>query len=341
MKKRILSWSCAAVAVVLVWQLLTALLIPKYMTSIPEGALIAEYYEETTPHQVLFVGDCEVYENFSPVTLWQEYGITSYIRGSAQQLIWQSYYLLEEMLKRESPEAVVFNVLSVKYGVPQNEAYNRMSIDGMKWSSSKWGAIQASMTEEENAITYLVPLLRYHSRWNELSEEDITYLFHRDRIGHNGYLMQTGVRPVAAQPQWVPLEDYTISPDCMEYLDKMRTLCEDYGVELILIKAPSIYPLWYDEWDEQITEYAEAHGLAYYNFLALAEEIGIDWERDTYDAGLHLNVRGAEKLSSYFGKLLTEKHGLVSQKADVALSEAWAEKCATYEAEKAKAVSPY
>ena len=341
MKKRILSWSCAAVAVLLVWQLLTALLTPKYMTSIPEGALIAEYYEETMPHQVLFVGDCEVYENFSPVTLWQEYGITSYIRGSAQQLIWQSYYLLEEMLQRETPEAVVFNVLSVKYGMPQSEAYNRMSIDGMRWSSSKWGVIQASMTEEEDAITYLLPLLRYHSRWNELSEEDLTYLFRRDRIGYNGYLMQTGVRPVTSFPQWVPLEDYTIPQTCMEYLDKMRTLCEDYGVELILIKAPSIYPLWYDEWDAQIAEYAETHGLVYYNFLAMAEEIGIDWERDTYDAGLHLNVWGAEKLSAYFGQLLLEKHGLTSQKSDAALAEVWTGKCAAYEAEKAKAVSPY
>ena len=341
MKKRIISWCCAALAVVLLWQCLTALLVPKYMTSIPEGALIAEYYEETTPHQVLFVGDCEVYENFSPVTLWEEYGITSYIRGSAQQLIWQSYYLLEEMLQREKPEAVVFNVLSVKYDDPQNEAYNRMSIDGMKWSRSKWGAIQASMTEEEEAITYLLPLLRYHSRWNELSGEDITYMFHRERIGHNGYLMQTEVRPVKAQPQWVPLEDYTISTVCIEYLDKMRVLCENYGVELILIKVPSIYPLWYDEWDAQIEAYAEQNGLSYYNFLALADEIGIDWEKDTYDAGLHLNVWGAEKMSSYFGNLLVERHGLTSQKSDDTLSRIWEGKIAVYEAQKAAAVSPY
>ena len=341
MKKRALSWIGAALSVAVVWYLLTALLIPKYMTSIPEGALIAEYYEEETSHQVLFVGDCEVYENFSPITLWQEYGITSYIRGSAQQLIWQSYYLMEEMLRLETPDAVVFNVLSVKYDTPQNEAYNRMSIDGMKWTSSKWGSIRASMTEEEQAITYLLPLLRYHSRWNELSEEDLTYMFHRDRIGYNGYLMQTGVRPVTSMPQITPLEDYAISPICMEYLDKMRLLCQDYGVELILIKAPSIYPIWYDEWDAQIVEYADVHGLAYYNLYALAEEIGIDWSLDTYDAGLHLNVWGAEKLSSYFGQLLTEQHGLTSQRGDAVLESVWAEKCAAYEAEKALAESPY
>ena len=83
-------------------------------------------------NDVIFIGDCEVYENISPVTLWQEYGITSYIRGSAQQLIWQSYYLLEETLRYETPKVVVFNVLSMKYNEPQNEAYNRMTVDGMK-----------------------------------------------------------------------------------------------------------------------------------------------------------------------------------------------------------------
>ena len=103
-----------------------ALLMPKYMSNVKEGALIAEYYKAPKNNDVIFIGDCEVYENISPVTLWQEYGITSYIRGSAQQLIWQSYYLLEETLRYETPKAVVFNVLSMKYNEPQNEAYNRM-----------------------------------------------------------------------------------------------------------------------------------------------------------------------------------------------------------------------
>ena len=71
---------------------------------------------------------------------------------------------------------------------------------------------------------------------------------------------------------------------------------------------------------------------------ALAEEIGIDWECDTYDAGLNLNVWGAEKLSAYFGRLLTEHHGLSSQKGDSVLESVWAEKCAVYEAEKSELI---
>ena len=63
------------------------LLMPKYMGKIVEGAMVEEYYKETTDHDVIFIGDCEVYENFSTMKLWEEYGITSYIRGSSQQLI--------------------------------------------------------------------------------------------------------------------------------------------------------------------------------------------------------------------------------------------------------------
>ena len=81
------------------------------MSEIPEGNLIEEYYKEEKKHDVIFIGDCEVFSNISPITLWEKFGITSYIRGSAQQLIWQSYYLLEETLEYEKPKAVVFNVL--------------------------------------------------------------------------------------------------------------------------------------------------------------------------------------------------------------------------------------
>jgi len=89
--------------------LLQALLIPKYMAPRErEGALIGEYYDFAGENDVVFIGDCEVYENFSPVTLWQEYGITSCIRGSPQQMIWQSYYLMEETFRYETPKVMVF-----------------------------------------------------------------------------------------------------------------------------------------------------------------------------------------------------------------------------------------
>ena len=68
------------------------LLVPKYIVKNEEGVLAGEYYDNIGSNDVLFIGDCEVYSNFSPITLWQDYGITSVIRGTPQQLIWMSYY---------------------------------------------------------------------------------------------------------------------------------------------------------------------------------------------------------------------------------------------------------
>lgn len=331
MKKRSISVFLGLGLVVLgsLW-LLQRLLMPKYMGDIVEGALISEYYKETTDHDVIFVGDCEVYENFSPITMWEDYGITSYIRGSAQQLIWQSYYLLEETLEYEKPEAVVFNVLSMKYDTPQKEAYNRMTLDGMKWSKSKVDDIRASMMEDEEFADYVFPILRYHSRWQELTSDDFKYLFTRRPVSQSGYYMRIDVKPAQTFPKPKKLANYEFGENSWKYLEKMRKLCEEKGIQLILVKAPSLYPAWYDEWENQIEEYAKTYELPYYNFLELTDEVGIDFTKDTYDGGLHLNLSGAEKMGAYFGKILREKFQVPDRRNDEKIASVWAEKCAAY-----------
>ncbi len=328
MTRKLIKIIGTAVFVVVTLFLLQLLFVPKYMTGIVEGALIAEYYEDEDgfdekDHDVIFIGDCEVYENFIPAVLWKEYGIHSYIRGSAQQLIWQSYYLLEDTLRYEKPDVVVFNVLSMKYDEPQKEAYNRMSIDGMEWSSAKVGSILASMTEEESMLDYVFPMLRYHSRWDELNSDDFAYMFDKDYISYNGYYMRVDAKPVDSIPAAQVLPDYEFGENSYRYLDMMTELCKENDIELVLIKAPSLYPAWYDEWDEQMDDYAKEHDLTYINYLDLVDEVGIDWDTDTYDAGLHLNLYGAEKLSKAFGQFLIDDIGLESRCGEEELEALW------------------
>ena len=334
---------CLVVCLGLLW-LLQALLMPKYMGKVKEGALIGEYYQNAGNNDVVFVGDCEVYENFSPITLWEKYGITSYIRGSAQQMIWQSYYLMEETFRYETPKVMVFNVLSMKYDTPhstkdadQREAYNRMTLDGMRWSSSKWNAIQASMTKEEQEkeaeFSYMLPLLRYHDRWSQLTSEDFKYWFKRDQVSDNGYLMQVGVKP-ATDRIVPPLMNDRLGDNSWYYLDKMTQLCKSKGTQLVLIKAPVDYPKWYDAWDEQVAQYAEKNGLMYIDMRDYDQEMGIDWTTDTYDEGQHLNVYGAEKASAWFGKVLQEQCNVPDRRNDTEIAALWAEKSETYHARK-------
>jgi hypothetical protein len=384
---------------------------PKYATDLIEGSYTSEYYKETQEHQVLMVGDCELYENFDPVTLWKNYGITSYIRGNAQQLTWQSYYLLKEALEKETPDVVVFNVLELKYDEPQKEEYNRLTLDNMKWSADKVKAIRASMTEDENFLDYLFPILRYHARITQLTDEDVTYFASAKQHTISGYYMRVDVSPYAIgewgdenyvgtytdqyleaaaaaadevtddeddgwsdeaddeddawsdeaddeddswsdeaddeddswsdeaddedadidlDPDWTPAntnEDVEpLGDNAMHYLDLIRELCEEKGITLLLVKAPSVSPAWYDKWDAQITEYADTYRLDYLNYLPLVDEIGIDFATDTYDEGLHMNYSGAVKCADYLGQYLVQNYDLEDQRSDEAVAAVWAQK---------------
>ncbi len=346
---------------------------PKYASDVLEGNFTAEYYEETTSHDVIMIGDCEVYENFDPMYLWENFGITSYIRGNAQQLTWQSYYMLEDTLRKETPKVVIYNIQALTHAEPQREEYNRMTLDGMEWSKTKYDVIRASMCDDEKMLDYMFPVLRYHQRILSLEKEDFTHFFTPRKVTHNGYYMRIDVLPVSesdvADPTWLlgeeeeqeeeeeviiddpwgdvegaeeDLDENDMVPQIEEktgepfgeyplmYLDKIRTLCKEKGIQLILIKAPSLAPQWYESDNEQVVAYAKKHQLPYINFYELLEETGIDYETDTYDGGLHMNLNGAKKLSEYMGNVLTETYGIKDHRNDSELSAVYEKKLEFY-----------
>ena len=331
--KKFLKILVVLILITIVFYLTNKLLIPKYMDSLVEGSMISQYYDEEKNHEVIFIGDCEVYANFSPMVIYEETGITSYVRGSSQQLIWQSYYILEETLKYEKPKVVVFNVNAMRYDKPVSEAYNRLTLDYMKWSKQKYEMIKASMTDEENIASYIFPILRYHSRFDQLTKEYFEYLFKEKKNTYNGFLINKNVKPVESLPTKRRLSNYQFSDITYSYLDKMTALCKENGIELVLIKAPSVYPFWYDEYDAQIEDYANRNGLKFINFLDNVEEIGIDYTQDTYDSGLHLNLYGATKLSKYFARILQEDFDLTDYRNDEVVNSIYQERLNEYQEE--------
>ena len=321
MKLRIIKITSAVLVFSVVFFGLQRLLVPKYASEVFEGNLIREYYTSVKNHDVIFLGDCEVYANFSPITLWEEHGITSFIRGAPQQLVWQSYYLLRDTLRFETPSIVVFNVLAMQYNEPQSEPYNRLNLDGMQNSSARVSAIAASRTEGEDWASYFLPFFRYKERWRELSGEDFRYFCGNPRVSVNGFMVRSDVMPVDFIPDPIPRGNYTFGDKAFDYLERMARLASDNGIELVLIKAPALYPHWYDEWDAQIEDFARENGLLYINFLDHVDDMGIDFSTDTFNAGLHLNVFGAQKAARFLGNVLVDSFGLPDRRSEPETAE--------------------
>lgn len=302
---------------VILFIFLNILVSPKYKTELIEGSLISDYYESNFDHEVIVLGDCEVYANFSPMEMFNKNGIKAYVRGSSQQMLWQSYYILKETLNYETPKVVVFSVGALRNDESKiNEAYNRLAIDNMKWSREKLDIINASMSDEESFLSYIFPILRYHERITSLSKEDLTYLLSKKTVSYNGFIINKEVKPLENLPIKRKLPNYNFSEKNLEYLDKIVKLCKDNGIKLLLVKAPSQYPYWYDEYDSFVKDYANKNEIDYLNILEYVEEIGLDFSQDTYDGGLHLNLTGAIKNSNFFSEYLSSHYDLKNYKED-------------------------
>ena len=76
--KTILPVVVVLLVIVAVFGLVNRLLQPKYATDLVEGSMVRQYYKEAGGHDVIFIGDCEVYANFTPMELYRNYGITAY-----------------------------------------------------------------------------------------------------------------------------------------------------------------------------------------------------------------------------------------------------------------------
>ncbi len=328
-KKYILSFIAVGAVFALVLALTSRLCEPKYVNSSREGNLISEYYaalDAGERHDVVFIGDCEAYSSFVPPVLYEKYGIRSFVRGSPSQSMAQSYYLLCETLKHEKPKAVVFSVYAMCKSDLPKEAYNRMTLDGMRFSFEKMRSVYESAGDDESILSYYFPLLRFHSRVYELCDDDFKYVITRPSVSHNGYLMQKNIMYAEDIPKSEPEAEHLPRKN-FKYLDKMRELCEEKGVRLILVKAPTdswLYP-WYESYDRELLEYAEHHKLFYYNLMNASDEMELATV-DTYDGGLHLNVFGAEKVTVYFGKVLSETHNISGYDG----GDAWSRKLERY-----------
>ena len=260
--------------------------------------------------------------------------MASYIRGSAQQLMLQSYYLLREALKTETPRAVVLSVCSLRYAEPQSEAYNRMTLDGMRLGRDKIEAVRASLTAGESELSYYIPLLRYHDRLFQLTAEDARYMFAGPELTYNGYLMRTEAVPFTWLPQAPVLKDPAFGEKPVAYLDRIAALCRERGIALILVKSPCLYPAWYDEWDDWLEDYAERKGVEYINAIPRMEEMGIDLKTDTYDGGIHLNVYGAEKYTRWLGQHLADRGLVQDQRQDPVVAARYDDLGRRYEQER-------
>lgn len=289
--------------------------------------MIHSFYEiEENTLDVLCMGSSHGYSAFQPNTLWEEHGITSYVMCSPRQTVASTWYLLQEALTRQKPKVLLLETYYFFYGKKYaDEAALRLAFDGIRLGKAKHEMIQDILanTSVKKKLSYYVPFLKYHSRWDDLSNSDFhskTYL--------KGSIFDFDVYSME-EPE-LPLEGSKLPEVVSEYFEKIISLCQENDIKLILFTAPYGYANenekngYMKKQGINITLENDLakRGIPYFNFQK-TNEAGIDYSTDFRDYA-HMNTRGAMKLTRVLGDSIAEACSLQDHRQDPAY-QVWQE----------------
>ena len=322
--KRIFSVVLFIIIGVLLFYILNIIFLPEWV--INQDATLSTrgiYEEKENSLDVLVVGSSNIYNGISPLEIWEKTGISSYAYASPEQKIWLSYYAIEEVFAYQNPKIIMLDVNEAFAEDNLEEDNIRKLLDNMKLGKAKINAINDEMLNygTEDKLSYLFPIIRYHTRWNSLTSKDFQRLFYSYKSTYKGYSFSKRVEGFEGNAEYLEYTDETtqIPEVSKKYLDKIVDLCKENGAELILIGMPSPNTWSYPR-HKAISDYAESKEIKFLE-LNCVDEIEIDWSTDTQDKGWHLNVYGASKVSRYIANYLEANYDLTDKREDKKYSE--------------------
>ena len=296
--------------------------------------------------------DSHMARGVSPMRLYEKYHIVSYNLATDNQTMELSLFLLEQIFRTQSPQAVVFDVSGLffkseaGYDEENGAHYNMKAgleyvdtlfplsgekvrlLKNYQAMARRSGAADADQKADDVMLSSLVPMARYHERWQELSGDDFLEFLPMRNYYTAGQCFQAEAKAVgyslkrindtAAMMADEGLYESQIPEENMAILRQMKELCEKNSCELILTKVP-VYAMpntyssaWPEVRSKAVEEAAGEENLMFLDLVYQAD-LGLDLARDTMDGGRHLNYRGAEKTADYYGQVLAERYGLAGK----------------------------
>ena len=79
--KTIIKIICVFVALIIFLAAAQRLLMPKYRGKLTGTTVVSEYYDDEKNNEVIFIGDSEIYYNFAPSVLNENYDINAVVEG--------------------------------------------------------------------------------------------------------------------------------------------------------------------------------------------------------------------------------------------------------------------
>ncbi len=322
--KKILA--CIISFVIVAGVVMTADVVIKQVTTNGVRQAMGIYDQPKDTIDVLMLGSSHMYYGVNTAKLWEDYGISGYDFGSAEQSLWVSYHYLIEACKTQKPKVVVldfFTPAAFQEDYKYKYSYLSDALYGLKFSFNKLRLMNACFDGNLGLWNQYFPsFFGYHDRYGEVDFEDIEKLFanHETFKGFVPYFEKCPTRAFGLDTENIlppsdksrvylqKIVDYTRKHDIKLYITVVPYKVNDEQTEGVIQEEDKRYN-WLESYLKDLQ--VEGYDHVYFDYTVKHfEELGLEMGsgEDMYDS-THLNYYGSCKYTSYLAEHLLLLYG--------------------------------
>lgn len=264
--------------------------------------------EPRDSYDVIALGSSHMYCTLNPIEMFREYGIRSYVLATRRQPLAVSYWYARMALERQRPKVVILETFMLVN--PENyfridDGVAHDSLDPVPFGAAKMKMI-GSFEHQGAPEDYVMPFIKYHTRWKELTRQDFLIGNWKERDFCKGFKVFCQAKPVKAKPlNYRTVEFSPVREEYFDWVDRLDALASAHGARLLLLTAPYDVSGFKDsltqiKMTKSLHAYAKSKGIPFLDMNEHIDTLGFDNERDFFDFG-HLNAYGAKKATKRIG----------------------------------------
>lgn len=261
---------------------------------------------------LLILGNSHADNGLKAVTMGEELSrelgedITVFNYSIAGMRMEQMYFFAEEIFKTHTPDLVVLETYAFVELLDENrEVLARLAFDAYPLSVNKIRGINYCVKEDQ--ASYYLPIIKYHTRWKELTFSEMELLWDESRwpvCGGDGIAAEDSLADPGdgwfSQP--VSDESQALTPSEEECFRWFLELLEEKDIPLVLVSLPFKQQMGQDSQEQvKINNYlkenfVDGDKVKLLDMNRMWEELDFTYA-DLYDEG-HVNRSGSEKVTA-------------------------------------------
>lgn len=271
-----------------------------------------DFFIQKEDFDVLFFGSSHVLNGIVPMELWENYGLVSYNMGIPEEYMPLTYYNMLLSLEKTNLKLIVIDTYMINYDEKMsNPMMPHKTLDAYPLSYKKYLAVKDLFNNNDllnREVQYLFNFSIYHTRWNELTEEDF-------KDTHE-YIKGARTNAIINDCEKLTYFDSINVYDKKEttgmiYLRKIIEYCQNNNIEVLLTYLPARANPTSISISKYVKNIANEYNINYINFLNMDL---VDNNIDFFDEWAHLNPSGGRKVTNYLGKYIVENYNITNQK---------------------------